>query len=437
MKSTALFVAVLLLARAALGQGSDLLAFSARFYAPGRGEITHQHLYTIRPDGTGRRQLTSGKADDTEPKWLPNGSGLVFLRSYQDNSKPDSIRLVNVKTGSVRTLYVASLKDAKTGASVSATLIGLRLSPDGKWVLARQNYPVGNDYAASLWAAPVSGKSPSRLLKGGAGIKVTSAEWAGSETIFARCSLPISQENGEAAILLTHFTSGENNVPVETQLADVGDTALSPGGKWLLAINDQEGKRTVAVRAVPSGKPIAVWQTPQGIVRWQNGYSVYVLTYQGGADNPTGPGTLFLYQADGKLLRKTPLTRDSSALAAQFRQGRELNNLTRITSLPRDQDRFLWGAFEHRYLPGLQLIVDTRTGKISFWSNARYADFSPSGRYFATTSNLNWASIGKKADGSPLTQNVVRLLIARANKPDALTPLTSGNVWVEGFDWRP
>ncbi|QNA99998.1 PD40 domain-containing protein [Massilia sp. Se16.2.3] len=36
------------------------------------------HIWTIRPDGSGARELTSGPFDDREPAWLPDGSGLVF-----------------------------------------------------------------------------------------------------------------------------------------------------------------------------------------------------------------------------------------------------------------------------------------------------------------------------------------------------------------------
>ena len=38
------------------------------------------HLFTIRTDGTDRRQLTFGDYDDIEPAWLPDG-GLVFVSS--------------------------------------------------------------------------------------------------------------------------------------------------------------------------------------------------------------------------------------------------------------------------------------------------------------------------------------------------------------------
>ena len=44
------------------------------------GDEKNFHLYTIRSDGTGLTQLTSGAYDDIEPAWLPDG-GIVFVSS--------------------------------------------------------------------------------------------------------------------------------------------------------------------------------------------------------------------------------------------------------------------------------------------------------------------------------------------------------------------
>jgi len=58
------------------------IVYSARYYnPPGSSKPTsHFHLYRINPDGTGRRQLTFGRQDDTYPKWSPNGRWILFQR---------------------------------------------------------------------------------------------------------------------------------------------------------------------------------------------------------------------------------------------------------------------------------------------------------------------------------------------------------------------
>ena len=41
-------------------------------------------IYTMNPDGTDIRQITSNNADDLQPAWSPDGRKLVFV-SYRDN----------------------------------------------------------------------------------------------------------------------------------------------------------------------------------------------------------------------------------------------------------------------------------------------------------------------------------------------------------------
>ena len=46
------------------------------------------HLYTVRPDGTGLRQITRGY-DDGDPSWSPDGSRIVFKRNPAANGNSD------------------------------------------------------------------------------------------------------------------------------------------------------------------------------------------------------------------------------------------------------------------------------------------------------------------------------------------------------------
>jgi len=40
------------------------------------------HLVTMNPDGTGLRQITSGKYSDSHPAWSPDGLAVVFARFH-------------------------------------------------------------------------------------------------------------------------------------------------------------------------------------------------------------------------------------------------------------------------------------------------------------------------------------------------------------------
>ena len=58
-------------------------------------------IYAMRPDGTGRRQLTNTIAANTNPVWSPDGSRLAFLSQRDGNSE---IYVMNADGGSLRRL---------------------------------------------------------------------------------------------------------------------------------------------------------------------------------------------------------------------------------------------------------------------------------------------------------------------------------------------
>ena len=80
------------------------------------------HIYLIRDDGSEMAQLTNGTADDTLPRWSPDGANLAFISAEQEKSdlaliKPD---------GSGRTtlphLYPGNMVDfawSPTGAKIA------------------------------------------------------------------------------------------------------------------------------------------------------------------------------------------------------------------------------------------------------------------------------------------------------------------------------
>jgi len=62
-----------------------------------KGKDPHFHLYEIRADGSGLRQLTDGPYDDVEPVWLPDG-GILFVSTRCN-------RRVNCHTTQVAVLH--------------------------------------------------------------------------------------------------------------------------------------------------------------------------------------------------------------------------------------------------------------------------------------------------------------------------------------------
>ncbi|MFD3502461.1 amidohydrolase family protein [Streptomyces sp. NPDC058676] len=65
------------------------------------------HLWTLRPDGTGTRQLTHGPWDDRSPAWSPDGTRIAFASERGGDTvsgAPYRIWVVDVRTGALTRL---------------------------------------------------------------------------------------------------------------------------------------------------------------------------------------------------------------------------------------------------------------------------------------------------------------------------------------------
>ena len=98
------------ISRAALASLVALVvAGSALAATPGRnGRIVYEQevngksqLFTVRPDGTGRRQLTHGPTESVNGSWSPDGRQIVFEQSSAHNA---GVMLMNADGSDVRNL---------------------------------------------------------------------------------------------------------------------------------------------------------------------------------------------------------------------------------------------------------------------------------------------------------------------------------------------
>lgn len=79
------------------------IVYSARYYYPLKNKaISRFHLYLIHPDGSGKTQITRGKADDYEPQWSPNGQHILFYRAQGEAA---SYCVYDLRTRRMRTLW--------------------------------------------------------------------------------------------------------------------------------------------------------------------------------------------------------------------------------------------------------------------------------------------------------------------------------------------
>lgn len=100
-------------------------ARAASSAAPAIAFTRGDHIWTVAPDGTGLKQLTSGKSEDQAPAWSPDHATVAFVRPGS-SYKTSSIYTVPATGGQARLLY----KDSIAKASF-LDMTGLAFSPDG------------------------------------------------------------------------------------------------------------------------------------------------------------------------------------------------------------------------------------------------------------------------------------------------------------------
>ena len=130
-RTRAVLVAVVLLALSALVlapaasarpvSSAHASAASAPAIAFTRGD----HVWTVSPDGSGRKQLTSGKVEDGVPVWSPDHATVAFVRQGT-SYKTSPIYTVPAAGGTAQLLY----KDRIAKANF-LQVTGLAYSPDG------------------------------------------------------------------------------------------------------------------------------------------------------------------------------------------------------------------------------------------------------------------------------------------------------------------
>jgi len=62
------------------------------------------HIWRVRKDGTGRRQMTYGSASCTSPSWFPDGKKIAFLTS-RGKAKPSGDQIDSSSRGPKNQVY--------------------------------------------------------------------------------------------------------------------------------------------------------------------------------------------------------------------------------------------------------------------------------------------------------------------------------------------
>ncbi len=179
-------------------------------------------IYSVRPDGSGQRQLTSGPEVDSLPKIAPNGKYVVFER--------------RAAAGGAASLYtVGATGGGLRGLTSGADDHDAAFSPDGKWIVFVRTSAainpangVSNDDLALI--RPTGGNA--RRLTPTAGVDEFAPRFFPRGIGFSR-----GESAPGPAAYADIYTMLQNGTKVKPQVAGVGSAYVedvAPNGKTLI-----------------------------------------------------------------------------------------------------------------------------------------------------------------------------------------------------------
>lgn len=175
-------------------------------------------IYSVRPDGSGQRQLSSGPEIDSLPKIAPNGRYVVFERRATKDG-PASLYTVGATGGGLRAL-------TSGGNDREAAF-----SPDGKAIVFVRSAASGSSVNDDIYSIRPNGSGQARLTRTG-GIDEFAPRFFAAGVIFSR-----GESSPGPAAYADIFTMLRNGKKVKEQVAGVGSAYVedvAPNGKTLI-----------------------------------------------------------------------------------------------------------------------------------------------------------------------------------------------------------
>lgn len=121
----------------------------------------HSQLFTIRPDGTGRRQITRGSASSLKADWAPNGRSIVYELDRGATAGTAGVAVMPSAGGKPRILTPKGFQGNPS------------FSPDGKWIVYVREAG-GN----GIWLMRANGTGLRRLTRNPFGVGVDTGSGA-------------------------------------------------------------------------------------------------------------------------------------------------------------------------------------------------------------------------------------------------------------------
>jgi Tol biopolymer transport system component len=180
-------------------------------------------LYSIRPDGSGQRRLTSGAEVDSAPIVSPDGRVVVFERRAEGGSA--DLYSVRVLGGGLHALTSGAADDHQAD-----------FSPDGRAIVFVRGSGSAPNTQEDLYSIRPSGAGLARLTRTG-GVDEFKPRWFAGGILFSR------GESAEGpAAYADVYTMRRNGTRVKPLVAGVGSAYVedvSPDGHTLLFRRDQ------------------------------------------------------------------------------------------------------------------------------------------------------------------------------------------------------
>jgi hypothetical protein len=175
-------------------------------------------IYSVRPDGSGQRQLSSGPEIDSLPKVAPSGRYVVFERRGALGA-PASLYTVGATGGGLRPL--TSGGDDREAA----------FSPDGKAIVFVRAGKAGANVNDDIYSIKPAGSGLARLSRTGA-IDEFAPRFFAAGVVFSR-----GESTPGPAAYADIFTMRRSGTKVREQVAGVGSAYVedvAPNGKTLI-----------------------------------------------------------------------------------------------------------------------------------------------------------------------------------------------------------
>jgi Tol biopolymer transport system component len=203
-------------------------------------------LFSVRPDGSGQRQLTSGPEVDSAPRISPNGNYVVFERRATEGAAGD-LYTVGAKGGGVRALTSGANDDREA-----------HFSPDGKAIVfVRGTSDAADAVNDDLYSVRPTGGDLARLTVT-AGIDEFAPRYFAGGILYSR-----GDDSDSPAAYADVYTMRRNGSKQRSQVAGVGSAYVedvSGDGHTLLFRRDQG----LWVKRIGPNKARKLTQLPDG-----------------------------------------------------------------------------------------------------------------------------------------------------------------------------